>query len=218
MAAPLPPPAKPPMRAPSPAPPPIMTAERLPLPFCSRLTAAVCTWCGVPPTVTEVRATRSTAPPLNRPRGAAWTTVPSASAPEGITVAPPTTTGAARVAGKLSPLLLILEPTACPRRTVSTVPAGTTTGLASAARRSALGAGWAPGLAGWEEVLAASEEADGPPLSFAGCGLLQDTSIHDRDERAKIWSILVINKVPLFELHVRDNDVNKNEEVENHAI
>src|SRR5690242_7434539 len=43
IAAPLPPPAKPPMSAPSPAPPPIATAERLPLPFIVRLTAAVST-------------------------------------------------------------------------------------------------------------------------------------------------------------------------------
>src|SRR5690348_13672474 len=83
--------------------------------------------------VTASSVTRSTAPPLNRPRGAASATVPVAAAPAGITVLPATSTGFATVAEKLSPAWLVFDPTAWPSRTVMTVSAGTTMGFASAA-------------------------------------------------------------------------------------
>jgi hypothetical protein len=86
--------------------------------------------CSAPPIAIEVRRNCSEAPPLKRPSGFASTTVPEAAAPEGIAVLPSTTTGLARVAAKVCPGELILEPTVCPSRTVYTVPAGTTRGFA----------------------------------------------------------------------------------------
>src|SRR5437899_11787325 len=71
MRAPLPPPARPPIRAPPPAPPPIMAALRLPLPLRYRLTELVFTSYASPFMVTESRASLRTAPPLKRPRGTA---------------------------------------------------------------------------------------------------------------------------------------------------
>src|SRR5262249_15531445 len=118
MAAPLPPPASPPINAPSPAPPPASTAVRLPLPVCVRLTADVSIACDLPFTVIEFNLTCKTAPPLKRPSGLASTTVPDASAPAGITALPLTSTGLLSVALKLCPGWLILEPIACPSRTV----------------------------------------------------------------------------------------------------
>src|SRR5262249_22869486 len=132
MAAPLPPPASPPIKAPRPAPPPASTAVRFPLPVCVRLTAEVSIVCDLPFTVIEVNFTCNTAPPLNRPSGFASTTVPEASAPAGISVFPSTCTGLESEAVKLCPGWLILDPTACPRRTVNIVPAGTTDGVAGA--------------------------------------------------------------------------------------
>src|SRR5438034_4393773 len=127
MRAPLPPPARPPIRAPPPAPPPIMAAVRLPLPLRYRLTELVCTSYAPPFIVTESRASWRTAPPLKRPRGTAWTTLPEASAPLGNTTFSSTSTGVATLAWNWSPELLSLEPTAFARRTVMTVPAGTVT-------------------------------------------------------------------------------------------
>src|SRR6266576_1598044 len=127
MRAPLPPPARPPMRAPPPAPPPIMAAVRLPLPLRKRLTELVCTSYAPRFFVTESRASLRTAPPLKRPRGTAWTTLPEASAPLGNTTFSSTSTGVATLAWNWSPELLSLEPTAFARRTVMTVPAGTVT-------------------------------------------------------------------------------------------
>src|SRR5438034_11637052 len=127
MRAPLPPPARPPIRAPPPAPPPIMAAVRLPLPLRYRLTELVCTSYASPFIVTESRASLRTAPPLKRPRGTAWTTLPEASAPLGTTTFPSTSTGVATLALNWSPELLSLDPTALARRTVMTVPAGTVT-------------------------------------------------------------------------------------------
>jgi hypothetical protein len=77
----------------------------------------------------EVRRSCNDAPPLNRPSGLASTTVPEALAPEAIAVFPSTTTGLATVAVKVSPGELSFEPTVWPRRTVITVPAGTTRGF-----------------------------------------------------------------------------------------
>jgi len=82
-----------------------------------------------PPTVIEVNFNCSDAPPLKRPSGLASTTVPEAEAPAGIAVLPSTETALAKVAEKVCPGELILEPTASPRRTVRTVPAGTTKGF-----------------------------------------------------------------------------------------
>src|SRR5690242_13576376 len=75
------------------------------------------------------------APPLKRPSGCAATTVPVALEPSGITTVPPTSTGRATVAEKLSPDWLILDPNCCAVRTVITVPAGIVIGVASAAAR-----------------------------------------------------------------------------------
>src|SRR5437763_7095316 len=75
--------------------------------------------------VTESRASLRTAPPLKRPRGTAWTTLPEASAPLGTATLPSTSIGVATLALNWSPELLSLEPTAFARRTVMTVPAGT---------------------------------------------------------------------------------------------
>src|SRR6185312_2440868 len=125
----FPPPAKPPMMAPSPAPPPTMVAVRFPLPVAVRTTDDVSTG----KSETEFNFNCRTAPPLKRPSGFASTTVPEAVAPLARTVSPPTVTGCARVAEKVCPGWLILEPSASPRFTVSTVPTGTTTGLDSAA-------------------------------------------------------------------------------------
>src|ERR1700693_3986689 len=129
LSAPLPPPARPPINAPRPAPPPARTAVRLPLPVSVRVTEELEIDCSDPFTVIEVNRNCNTAPPLNRPRGFASSTVPAAAAPVGITVLPSTASGLASVAVKLWPGALILEPTACPRRTVSTVPAGTINGF-----------------------------------------------------------------------------------------
>ena len=85
--------------------------------------------CSEPPMVIEVKRNCREAPPLKRPSGLASTTVPEAAAPAGIAVLPSTETGLARVAVKVWPGELILEPTACPSRTVNTVPAGTTKAL-----------------------------------------------------------------------------------------
>src|SRR5882724_6539351 len=135
IAAPLPPPARPPMSAPTPAPPPVRTAVLLPLPFAERVIAEVSMECSTPFTLIEFNLICTTAPPLNLPRALASVTVPRASAPAGITVSPPTATGAARVAVNDWPGLLIFDPNASPRRTVSVVPAGTTfTGLAAEGR------------------------------------------------------------------------------------
>ena len=86
------------MIAPSAVPPPAITAVRLPLPFSVRLMAAVLILCSLPFTVIEFSRSSSKAPPLNRPKGFASTTVPLADAPAGITVLPSTLTGEARVA------------------------------------------------------------------------------------------------------------------------
>jgi hypothetical protein len=59
--------------------------------------------------------------------------MPEADAPAGITVLPSTSTGVATVAVKVWPAVLIFDPTALASRTVSTVPAGTTTGLGASA-------------------------------------------------------------------------------------
>jgi hypothetical protein len=57
-----------------------------------------------------------------------------------MTVSPPTASGAASVAVKVWPGLLIFDPSASPKCTVSVVPAGTTTGA------FALGSGALEGL------------------------------------------------------------------------
>ena|SRR2546425_637808 len=77
--------------------------------------------------VMDSRANRSTAAPLKRPRGTAWTTLPEASAPLGTTTLLSTSTGVATLALNWSPELLSLEPTAFARRTVMMVPAGMVT-------------------------------------------------------------------------------------------
>jgi len=74
-----------------------------------------------------------TAPPLKRPSGAACTTVPVTVEPEGIAVLPSTSTDVATVPEKACPDWLAFEPSVSPSRTVSTVPAGTTTGFEIAA-------------------------------------------------------------------------------------
>ncbi len=101
----------------------------MPLPVAVRDTEEVEIDRSAPPTVIEVNRNCSEAPPLKRPSGLASTTVPDALAPAGIAVLPSTETGLAKVAVKVSPGELILEPTDCPRRTVNTVPAGTTKAL-----------------------------------------------------------------------------------------
>src|SRR5690242_11627369 len=75
------------------------------------------------------------------------------------------------------------------------VPAGITTGAASVCR-SGFGAGCAPGLTGWEEVLAASEEVDCPELSLAGCGLLHATTAASKKHRTRAWYRCVIKTPP----------------------
>src|SRR6266581_4593733 len=77
----------------------------------------------------ELRVSCSRAPPLKRPKGAASVTIPLAALPTGITTLPSACTGWATVALKVSPLLLILDPTERPKRTVMMVPAGSATGL-----------------------------------------------------------------------------------------
>src|SRR5438552_16602096 len=77
--------------------------------------------------MTESRASLRTAPPLKRPRGAACTTLPEASAPFGTATLPSTSIGVATLAVNWSPELLSFDPTVLARRTVMTVPAGTVT-------------------------------------------------------------------------------------------
>ncbi len=89
------------MIAPSAAPPPVTTAVRLPFPFSARNTDDVSMACVLPFTVIEVKVMSSEAPPLNLPSGLASTTVPATAAPAGITTAPPTSIGFARVALKV---------------------------------------------------------------------------------------------------------------------
>jgi len=102
---------------------------RLPLPVAERDTEDVEMDRSEPPTAIEVNRSCSEAPPLKRPSGLASTTTPDADAPAGIAVLPSTETGLAKVAVKVWPGELIFEPTDCPRRTVKTVPAGTTKGF-----------------------------------------------------------------------------------------
>src|SRR5579884_237282 len=121
--------------------------------------------------VTESRVRRSIAPPLKRPRGAASATVPEAEAPAGMTALPSTSTGFATVAVKLSPELLIFDPTACARRTVMTVSAGITIGLSSAAGFFSAGAFSRDCEAVWFAgalLPGAGAFAAGPLLSLAG--------------------------------------------------
>src|SRR5256885_2292112 len=171
IAAPFPPPARPPISAPSPAPPPAITRLRLPLPVMLRATAAVWIFMSLPFTFTELRRTWRRAPPLNRPRGCAATTVPCAVEPEGITTLPFTCTGCATVAENPCPSWLLFELSVSPRRTVITVPAGTVRaaldGLAGCAALLFLvvalvpawpEAGW---LAGEDELLLAAGWAAG---------------------------------------------------------
>src|SRR5512146_1350180 len=103
-----------------------------------------------------LRITRRRAPPLKRPSGAASATVPEAVAPWGITTWPLTATGWATVALNESPLLLILEPTAWPRRTVIAWPAG---------------------ISATAGVLAASLPLAAPPLGAALSPLLAADSV-----------------------------------------
>jgi hypothetical protein len=104
-------------------------AVRLPLPDSVRVSDEVEMVWSPPFTEIEVKRNCREAPPLNLPSDFASTTVPEAAAPEGIAVLPSTATGLARVAVKVCPAELIFDPTDCPRRTVSTVPAGTTIGF-----------------------------------------------------------------------------------------
>ena len=93
---------------------------------------------------------------------------------------PSTTTGLARVAAKVCPGELILEPTVCPSRTVNTVPAGTTRGFA--------GSGFIFDIAelepaasppGADELLPSLE--DGEALESGGAaGLLQPSTANDK--------------------------------------
>src|SRR6267143_3743828 len=69
--------------------------------------------------------------PLNLPAAWAATTVPEAAAPAGMTVLPSTSTGLPTVAENACPASLVLELRVSPRRTVITVPDGTTIGGAS---------------------------------------------------------------------------------------
>src|SRR6266436_639691 len=80
-----------------------------------------------PPIVTDSSARLRDAPPLKRPWGTAWATLPSTSAPLGSTTLPPDSTGVAIVALKWSPLLLVFDPTVLASRTVMTVPAASVT-------------------------------------------------------------------------------------------
>ena len=145
-----------------------------------------------PPMVTEVKRNSREAPPLKRPKGFASTTVPEAAAPAGIAVLPSTVIGLATVAVKVSPALLILEPTACPSRTVSTVPAGTTKGFGGSGFMAViavfdiaepeLGAAFPLGAAEDEVLLVSLEEGDAvEELESAGvAGLLQPSTAKDR--------------------------------------
>jgi hypothetical protein len=78
----------------------------------------------------------------------------------------------------VSPLWLIFEPTACAKRTVTTVPAGSTTGLTS---------GTAPDVleADCVVLFAGCEEAEGPWDSLAGWGLLHPISITAKKHKTK---------------------------------
>src|SRR5713226_8820252 len=76
-----------------------------------------------PPIVTDSSARLRDAPPLKRPWGTAWATLPSTSAPLGRTTLPPDSTGVAIVALKWSPVLFVFDPT------VLTVPAGSVNSL-----------------------------------------------------------------------------------------
>src|SRR6266478_83314 len=82
-----------------------------------------------PPIVTDSSARLRDAPPLKRPWGTAWATLPSTSAPLGRTTLPPDSTGVAIVALKWSPVLFVFDPTVLASRTVMTVPAGSVTSL-----------------------------------------------------------------------------------------
>src|SRR6266849_10801985 len=82
-----------------------------------------------PPIVTDSSARLRDAPPLKRPWGTAWATLPSTSAPLGRTTLPPDSTGVAIVALKWSPVLLVFDPTVLASRTVMTVPGGRVTSL-----------------------------------------------------------------------------------------
>jgi len=85
------------------------------------------------------------------PKGTALTTVPRAFVPAGTTLFPSTTTAEASLALNVSPAELIFDPTASPRRIVSVVPAGITTGG---------GGGGGAGAAAGAGAVAAGVEAD----------------------------------------------------------
>jgi len=156
----------------------------LPLPVSVRTTEEVEMDWSEPPTLIEFSRNCSEAPPLKRPRGFASTTVPLAAAPAGIAVLPSTETGLASVAVKVSPAELIFEPTACPRRTVKTVPAGTIKARAGSGFMFDIAvldmADPVPPLGAGEEVLLSLDAGavleEGEELESAGAaGLLQPT-------------------------------------------
>jgi hypothetical protein len=137
MAAPFPPPAKPPTIAPNAVPPPAIAAVRFPLPFFSRLIVELAIDTLFPFNVMEVSLSSSKAPPFNLPRGAASTTVPRTDVPAGITIFPSTVMPEVSVALKESPGELIFDPTALPNRTVRALPTGTITGCGAGAAAGA---------------------------------------------------------------------------------
>src|SRR5271169_978298 len=128
MRAPFPPPASPPMSAPPPVPPPIMTADRLPLPFCVTTYSSVLTLCGTPQTLMDTGRIARIASPLNLPADFASETTPVTPEPAGITTFPLTAIPLANVPVKVCPSWAVLEESVLPMRMVTLVPAGITIG------------------------------------------------------------------------------------------
>jgi len=119
------------------------------------------------------------APPLKRPDAWASVTVPTALVPAGISVVPLTTTGEEKVASKLWPSWLILDPTACTSLTRSVVPAGITTGAgggvaSTGGAGAAVSVGGASGDAGEPGALGGGvAEEDGAAGDGAAAGELE---------------------------------------------
>src|SRR5262245_7114915 len=129
IAAPLPPPAIAPMIAPAPAPMPTFFASSFFVDAASREMRAVRMLCDSLRTVIFSNRNATEARPFTLPDGAAASTLPDTSDPEGATVAPSITIGFASLPRTRSSTLLVSDATAVSSVTAIDVPDGIVTSL-----------------------------------------------------------------------------------------
>src|ERR1700691_231029 len=156
--------------------------------------------------LTEVRPKTKLASPAKWPNGLALTTVPTTFAPAGIAVWPSTITSLSRVAVKVCPVWLALEPRSSVIRMVRGVPAATMMGCGGAGCSGCAGAaccGCAALLSagGGAELFAGADGVAGTPAVFSldgeDCLLLQAGKARSRqaarirDATRLVWRGLV---------------------------